>query len=130
MEPLLIEISPGELLDRLTILRIRVTRTRDRIKVAQVEKQLENLKRVAALWIPDNATFSELTEELQRINSQLWDVEDALRACEARGDFSHYFVGLARSVYRLNDLRSQVKQRVNGLLKSAITEEKQYGEKH
>src|SRR6266566_68067 len=108
MELLLVEISPGELLDRLTILRIKVARMRDPIKAAGVEKQLENLKQLAARSIPDNRTFLELTEELQRINGQLWDVEDALRDCEARADFSQVFVNLARSVYRLNDLRSQV----------------------
>src|SRR4051812_48007282 len=105
MRPILIEVSPGELLDKLTILRIKVAKIKDPERLTNVVKELEILERARAECIPETAPLLKLKENLAQINHKLWDVEDSLRECEARQDFSNEFVELARSVYRLNSVR-------------------------
>ena len=126
MRPILIQVSAVELIDKLTILRIKAARIRDAAKLANVRKELEILELARIENIPETAEVAKLTDELSAINAQLWDVEDSLRACEAAGDFSKRFVELARSVYRLNGERSALKTHLNEILKSPIREEKEY----
>lgn len=121
----LVEISPGELLDRLSILRLKAERIRAPEIPPSVRRELDALDdvRQRLAW-PEGAAL--LAEELQDVNAALWDVEDALRRHESRSDFGPRFIELARSVYRLNDRRAALKRRVNELCRSELGEVKSY----
>lgn len=121
-----IRISPGEVLDRLTILEIKAERMTDAAKLANVRHELEELAAVAARTIPQTAEIAALHDELKNINSRLWVIEDDIRDCERAGDFGAKFVELARAVYRTNDARAAVKRRINDTLGADIIEEKSY----
>lgn len=120
-----IPVSWGELLDKLTILGIKRERLADEAALENVEREFRLLRAIAqAAW--NNAGIGALTEDLRRVNEQLWDVEDAIRQHDAAGSFGAEFVALAQSVYRKNDQRSSLKRRINALLDSALVEEKSY----
>jgi hypothetical protein len=125
-QPIVVEIAPGELLDKITILEIKAERITDAEKLHHVQTELTALRAVRDRAIPASTELGELTAELRQVNGTLWDVEDAIRLCEREGDFGARFVELARSVYRHNDRRATLKRRINELLGSAIREEKQY----
>jgi hypothetical protein len=120
-----IAVSPGELLDRITILELKQARVTDPAKLAQVRAELTALQaeRGRAAW---PARAEELAAELGAVNAALWDVEDALRRCEREQDFGPRFVELARSVYRFNDRRSALKNEVSALFGSGLQEVKSY----
>lgn len=121
-----VPISPGELLDKLTILRLKAARIAEPEKRANVARELALLE---AIWRAEVSAASELQAEeeaLARVNAALWEVEDALREREAARRFDAEFVALARSVYRHNDERAAIKRRVNLKLGSALIEEKSY----
>ena len=121
-----VPISPGELLDKISILEIKSERISDPDKRANVERELDLL---TGLWHSESRETAEVTArraELKSINERLWDIEDAIRECERRGDFGERFVELARSVYRTNDRRAETKRAINDLLGSTILEEKSY----
>ena len=121
-----VEVSWGELLDKVTILQIKAERIRDAAKVANVNRELQALaaERGQALALQPGA--AALEQELKQVNEALWDIEDEIRDCERRKDFGPRFVELARAVYVTNDRRSAVKRQLNDLLGSALTEEKSY----
>ena len=121
---LLAPISAGELIDKITILRVKASRIAQD-KRANVRHELQLLEALAAREL---AAFdlAALTEELTAINSGLWDIEDGKRDCERRGDFGPAFVALARAVYIENDRRAAVKRRINDAAGSEIVEEKSY----
>lgn len=121
---LLAPISAGELIDKITILRVKASRIAQD-KRANVRHELQLLEALAAREL---AAFdlAALTEELTAINSGLWDIEDGKRDCERRGDFGPAFVALARAVYIENDRRAAVKRRINDVAGSDIVEEKSY----
>jgi tetratricopeptide (TPR) repeat protein len=121
-----IEIAPGELIDKITILEIKRQRIADEAKRANVVAELTMLCAARDRAIGASPALVELTEELKKINEALWEVEDALRACEHRQDFGPAFIELARSVYRHNDRRAEVKRQINRLLGSKLIEEKSY----
>ena len=126
MMSLLVPISPGELLDKLTILRLKAERMREPTKLANVRRELALLE---AAWREATAGAVDLQDEaaaLASINAQLWEIEDALREHEAARRFDAEFVALARSVYQRNDERAALKRRVNEKLGSALIEEKSY----
>ncbi|WP_422033502.1 DUF6165 family protein [Reyranella sp.] len=123
---ILVEISPGELIDKLTILEIKLDRIGDAAKLANVRREYEPLKETLRKGYPETTELAALTTELKRINQALWDIEDDIRDCERASDFGDLFIKLARSVYRTNDERAAVKHRINTLLGSAIIEEKSY----
>ena len=118
-------ISAGELIDKLTILRVKASRIGED-KRANVLHELSLLEELAAQAIPAEAEIERLTAELTEINAALWDIEDGKRDCERRGDFGPGFVALARSVYRENDRRAAVKRAINLIAGSEIVEEKSY----
>lgn len=122
----LVEISPGELIDKLTILEIKLDRIADPTKVANVRHEYEPLKEMLRKSFPETPELSALIVELKQINLALWDIEDDIRERERESDFGEDFVRLARAVYRTNDKRAAVKHRINTLLGSAIIEEKSY----
>ncbi len=121
----MVPVSWGELIDKITILEIKRVRLRTPDAVANTERELAALATVlAGLNAPDG--LSGLKTALAQVNERLWEIEDAIRAKEAAGDFGAGFVALARSVYRQNDERMRIKQAINQLLGSVLTEEKQY----
>ena len=124
--PLLIEVSAGELIDKLTILRIKSRRILDPAKLEHVHIELDALTAVRRERLAINPQFEHLQAELESVNLALWDIESQLRRCEADCDFGPRFVELARSVYKLNDRRSELKRAVNALASSRIVEEKSY----
>ena len=128
MKDILVPISPGELLDKITILRIKAARIRDAAKLGNVQVELEWLERV---WRDSGAGIPAIAAdeaELQRVNSALWDIEDRIRDKERVGAFDAEFIELARAVYVTNDERAAAKKRINTALGSRIVEEKSYAE--
>lgn len=121
-----IEVSPGELLDKMSILQIKSERVGDPAKLKNIRYELELYEDIVRGRIPDGKKMSVLTAELKAVNEALWTIEDEIRACEARGDFGDSFVALARSVYRTNDRRAAIKREINVLCGSSIVEEKSY----
>ena len=121
-----VAVSPGELIDRIGILEIKVARFRDADKRRNVTRDLARLAAVRDAGLTASAALAALAAELKAVNERLWEIEDALRGHEARGDFGAAFVTLARAVYQNNDRRSALKRRIDQLLGAAIVEEKEY----
>jgi hypothetical protein len=126
MVDILAPISVGELIDKITILRIKRERIRGASAQANIGRELDGLLQIRARAPLAMAEVAVLEEELFQVNGKLWDVEDELRALEQNGNFGRRFVELARSVYKLNDRRSLLKRRINTVTGSAIVEEKSY----
>lgn len=124
--PILIEVGPGELIDKITILAIKSERMSDATKLKNVRHELAVLERARLAHIPDSAELRRLEAALKAVNEALWVIEDDIRQCDADGDFGEKFVALARSVYRQNDTRAALKKDINLLVGSAIIEEKSY----
>lgn len=130
---LMAPISPGELLDKLTILEIKKERIVDPDKRVNVIRELEVL---SALWAKASPAsehaaalgLEAMRAELKTINQSLWTIEDDIRACESRQDFGPQFIELARAVYQTNDRRAAVKKQINQALGSDLVEEKSYSE--
>lgn len=123
---ILVEIAPGELLDKQSILEIKSERITDAAKLANVRIELDVLVRARAGAIPDLAELEALYARLKGVNEALWEIEDGIRDEEAAQRFGARFVELARSVYRTNDERAAIKREINVLLGSRIVEEKSY----
>lgn len=126
MKDILVPISPGELLDKITILRIKAARMTDATKVRNVRLELDLLEKT---WRDSGAAIPEVAAdeaELQRVNEALWDIEDKIRDKELAQAFDREFIELARAVYVTNDERAAVKKRINVALGSRIVEEKSY----
>lgn len=121
-----IPVSWGELFDKLTILEIKQARIDNQQKLVNINRELEALRRICGEHrLPDDP-LQALIDELRRTNESLWDIEDDIRACERKRDFSDEFIELARSVYRTNDKRAELKLEINRLLGSELIEEKSY----
>jgi hypothetical protein len=118
--------SIGDAADRITILTIKSERISDAAKLANVRKELAELSGVFFAAVARTQEFDALFARLQRVNEQLWEIEDAIRLCESKGDFGLEFVRLARSVYQTNDVRAALKREINTLLGSDLVEEKSY----
>jgi hypothetical protein len=123
---LLTPVSPGELLDKLSILQIKSERIEEAEKLANIAHERRLLEAVWAESGLDSGSIQSLRAELKQVNESLWDIEDAIRLCENSGDFGDRFVELARSVYITNDRRADLKKQINERLGSAIVEEKSY----
>jgi hypothetical protein len=124
--PILAPISAGELIDKITILRVKASRIGDAAKEANVRTELALLEDTAARELRQSPELENLVAQLTDINAALWDVEDGKRDCERRQDFGPDFVALARRVYIDNDRRAAVKRQINALAGSEIVEEKSY----
>jgi hypothetical protein len=128
MSDILVPISPGELLDKITILRIKSERMTDPAKLANVRHELLLLEQT---WRDAGFSSAELGSDesaLQAVNTKLWDIEDDIRDKESRQVFDREFIELARAVYISNDERAAIKKRINQKLGSKIVEEKSYKE--
>ncbi len=121
-----IPVSPGEVVDRLTILEIKSERIKDAAKLANVRAELAHLAEAAKSAIPDTDEMRGLRAELKAINEKLWEIEDDIRDLERLGDFGAAFIALARAVYRTNDQRAGLKRRINETLGSELIDEKSY----
>jgi hypothetical protein len=126
MSTIHVPVSPGELIDKITILQIKSARIADPVKVANVRNELTQLEQT---WRESPFSTSDVDAEwaaLRRINEKLWDVEDQLRDKERARTFDQEFIDLARAVYFTNDERATVKREINTKLGSKIVEEKSY----
>lgn len=126
MKDVLVPISPGELLDKITILRIKSARITDPAKAGNVRIELQLLEKT---WRDAGFTAAGIPADeraLQDVNERLWDIEDRIRDKEAKQSFDRDFIELARAVYMYNDERAAIKKRVNVALGSRIVEEKSY----
>ena len=121
-----VEVAPGELIDKITILEIKKERIEDVAKVENVWIELEALTAARDTNITPSAKMDELTASLKAVNEELWVIEDDIRDCERSSDFSDKFVQLARAVYITNDKRAAFKRDINVFLGSRIVEEKSY----
>jgi len=121
-----IPVAPGELIDKITILEIKLERIRDSAKLTNVRAELAELTAVRERGLPDSDELARLTRELKTINEALWQIEDDLRDCERTRDFGPRFIQLARSVYQHNDRRAGLKRQINQQLGSRLIEEKSY----
>ena len=123
-----IEVSNGELMDKLTILEIKLDRIKDPIQLENITKEWLSLNDAVMTLLNtfgDRSLYSRI-DQLSDINKKLWDIEDWIRDCEKEQRFDKEFVELARSVYKLNDERSKIKRQINLLTKSELIEEKSY----
>jgi hypothetical protein len=121
-----VEMSWGELLDKISILQIKSERMTTAASIVNVQREIAHLNSVvaAAPELPFAVKCNRAA--LREINEKLWDLEDAIRAYEAQQRFDDHFVAIARRIYTLNDDRAKIKQEINRLLQSTLIEEKEY----
>jgi len=126
MENILVPVSPGETLDKITILEIKSERMSDPAKLANVRTELQLLLETWNRSVTEDSVVTGLRNQLKQINEALWEIEDAIRDKERARAFDGEFIELARQVYFTNDRRSAVKKELNVHLGSRIIEEKSY----
>ena len=122
------EISSGELLDKISILEIKLKKIKDKENLKEINKEYAILKQSQNLNIKLTNELKDLFDELKKVNLNLWDIEDKLRICEKNKDFGEKFIELARGVYFNNDSRAKIKSGINKLSGSNIKEIKQYSD--
>ena len=122
------EISVGELMDKISILEIKQKNLKDKEKIKIVSKELESLNNCFQKDVHITDQIKSLYEDLKKINMKLWNIEDGNRDCERNGDFGEKFIKLARSVYIENDQRAKIKNKINKLSGSNISEVKSHEE--
>ncbi len=125
---LMVEVAPGELIDKITILEIKLNKIDDEAKLTNVRREYEILMETYRANIEKTDALGALIDELREANAKLWDIEDDIRDLERAKDFGDAFVSLARSVYKSNDRRAATKRKINELLNSRIVEEKSYAD--
>ena len=123
---ILSEISPGELLDKISILEIKLEKIKDKVDQEEINKEYKILKEVQNSSLEVTEKLKTLFKEIKEVNLNLWNIEDKLRICEKNKDFGQTFIELARGVYLNNDKRSKIKSEINKILGSNIREIKQY----
>lgn len=120
------ELSAGELFDKISILEIKKNKIKDKSKRNIILKELGSLQETASENIKKTKSMIKLYKKLKFVNLKLWKIEDDIRDCERKGNFGDKFIKLARAVYFTNDERSLVKNKINKLTKSNISEVKSY----
>ena len=123
---ILTEISPGELLDKISILEIKLERVKDKDSQEKIKNEYDILKKTQNSSIEMSDKIKDLYRSVSDVNIQLWDIEDKIRICEQNKDFGKNFIELARGVYFNNDKRAKLKNEINEILKSNIEEVKEY----
>ena len=126
MDIIQVPVSPGEVLDKITILEIKSERISDADKLVNVKRELELLQAAWKQSVPEDDTVRRIHDELKTINEALWEIEDDIRDKERAREFDQVFISLARSVYVTNDQRANAKKELNLHLGSEIVEEKSY----
>ena len=123
---ILAEVSAGELLDKISILEIKLEKISDKNNLEQLRKEYKILKENQNSLIKIEDRIKDLFKSLKNVNLKLWNIEDKLRICEKNKNFGKEFIELAREVYFNNDKRSKIKSKINKILGSNIKEIKQY----
>jgi predicted nuclease with TOPRIM domain len=118
-----IEVSNGEIIDKLTIIQIKLERIRDKSKLKNLQKEYDILREASSSIL---AQDDPLYKALYEVNCELWDIEDQIRDLERRKNFGEEFISVARSVYIKNDMRSELKREINIRTSSGLMEEKSY----
>ncbi len=118
-----IEVSNGEIIDKLTILQIKLERITDKLKLVNLRKEYDELTKVTSSIL---STDDQLYIDLYKVNCELWDIEDHIRDLERKKDFGDDFIATARSVYVKNDRRAELKREINIKTSSGMIEEKSY----
>jgi hypothetical protein len=119
-------VAIGELIDKITILEIKVERFTDPAKTVNAQAELDLLCARRDQAIPRSPRLDALAAQLKAVNQRIWDLEDSIRDCERRADFGSHFVAVARSIYRTNDERAAVKREISMGFGSGLIEEKSY----
>ena len=123
---ILSEISAGELLDKISILEIKIQKITDGINLEEIKKEYKILKDTQSSSVEFTDKIKDLFSEIKKVNLTLWEVEDKIRICEKNKDFGKNFIKLAREIYFNNDKRAKIKSEINKILGSNIKEIKQY----
>ena len=123
---ILTEISAGELLDKISILEIKLNNIKDKEKLVDINKEYESLEDTRKSNIEMTENLQKLINQLIEINLKLWNIEEEKRICEKNEDFGNNFIKLSRNVYKNNDIRAKIKSDINKLLGSNIKEVKSY----
>ena len=126
MSKILTEISAGELLDKLSILEIKLNKIKNHALLDEIKKDYNIINEAKDKNIISSDEINVLYKDLKKINEQLWEIEDKIRLCEKNSDFKDKFIQLARDVYFKNDKRSKIKSEINKISGSNIQEVKQY----
>ena len=126
MDKILAEISAGELIDKITILEIKMEKISNKEKLVEVNKELISLNETLKKSINNESKIVSFKNDLKNINLKLWDIEDGKRSAEKNNQFDEKFIELARSVYKFNDERAKIKSAINEALGSNIKEVKSY----
>ena len=126
MSKILTEISAGELLDKLSILEIKLNKIKNPALLQEIKKDYNIINEAKNKNINSSNEINVLYKDLKKINEQLWEIEDKIRLCEKNSDFKDKFIQLARDVYFKNDKRSKIKSEINKISGSNIQEVKQY----
>ena len=123
---ILVPISVGELIDKISILKIKKKKITNKNKQKNIIKELKFLEKIYKSNIKKNKKLDRCEKQLIKINKILWEIEDEIRNCESKRDFKEIFIKLARSVYINNDKRSKIKREINTITGSNLIEEKSY----
>ena len=126
MNKILIEVSVGELLDKISILEIKQDKIKDSSKLKYIKDEYNVLKEQVSKNLKSDDKLNELFQSLKEINSKLWVIEDDKRMCEKKSDFGEKFIKLSRDVHFLNDDRAKIKLEINNHTGSVIKEIKEY----
>ena len=122
----LVEISAWELFDKITILKIKTEKIKDKSKLENVHKELDILEKESLKFDNMSDKLSDHIKNLKNINSELWDIENIKREMEASKDFGENFIKISRDVHFKNDIRAKIKKDINNLTNSNVSEEKEY----
>ena len=126
MGKILTEISEGELLDKITILEIKLNEIKNQSLIKEVQKEYEILTKIRDKNIKENKIIDDLFVKLKKVNQKIWDIENIKRNCEKNGIFDEKFVNVSRDEYKANDQRAKIKSKINSILDSNIKEVKQH----
>ncbi len=123
---ILTEISAGELLDKISILEIKLDKIKDKENLYEIDKEYKSLNETKKSHLEITPDIQNLIDQLKNVNIKLWSIEDEKRICEKNKDFNDKFIELSRNVYINNDKRAKIKSEINKLLGSNIKEVKKY----
>lgn len=126
MGKILTEISEGELLDKITILEIKLNEIKNQSLVKEVQKEYKILTKIRDENIKENKIIDDLFNELKIVNKKIWDIENIKRDYEKNGTFDEKFISVSRDEYKANDQRAKIKSKINSILDSNIKEVKQH----
>ena len=126
MGKILTEISEGELLDKITILEIKINEIKNQLLVKEVQKEYKILTKIRDKNIKGNKIIDDLFDELKKVNKKIWDIENIKRNYEKNGTFDEKFISVSRDEYKANDQRAKIKSKINSILDSNIKEVQQH----